>query len=347
MSIETHAHIASLVAHWDAHCPRHALRNTLCVCALCVFVRLTYLLPLFSAHFDDGTGARDYRALMRALHDHLAPDGALREVLGRWEGDRPLPRDADGEALRRARYTNCASLDAIFEPLRFFRDNEPGDDLGRGRPWSGAVFNVARELQLYAPLHAGTSPSGSARARRTSTVWPRRRMVEATARCSARSPNGWASWRARRPGVPAAVTAALAERPPRISRGTREGSSASAPSRGPPSGAAARCRNRRTPSRSTRAPRRRRACARASTRHRRSAPSISPSRPRWRASSARTPSGSKRYRGADRDVDAAPPPPQLAPMQPAAGPPADPPAADPPAKRAARQVRPAPPHPAR
>ena len=95
------------------------------------------------------------------MHEHLETGGALYTLLQGWEAAQPLPREAkksEREALRRARYTNCTSLDAIFELLRHFRDHEPDKgkqlhDWVAEAPGLGEVFaNVLmRELQLYVP----------------------------------------------------------------------------------------------------------------------------------------------------------------------------------------------------
>ena len=104
LSIETYPHVSALVDHWEAHCPERTLRNTLCVCTLGVFVRLTYLLPLFCDDFDDGSGPRNHLALLHGVHEHLETGGALYTLLQGWEAAQPLPREAkksEREALRR------------------------------------------------------------------------------------------------------------------------------------------------------------------------------------------------------------------------------------------------------
>ena len=162
LSIDTYPHVSRLISHWDAHCPEHAFCNTLCVCTLAVFIRLTYMLPLFCDAFDDGVaGPRDHLFLLRNMHEHLEYNGALYVILKTWEVERPLPLCAttsEREALRRARYTNCMTLDAIFELLRHFRDHASEKDTEledwlAEAPGLGEVFEnvLIRELQLYLP----------------------------------------------------------------------------------------------------------------------------------------------------------------------------------------------------
>ena len=228
LSIETYPHVSALVDHWEAHCPERTLRNTLCVCTLGVFVRLTYLLPLFCDDFDDGSGPRNHLALLHGVHEHLETGGALYTLLQGWEAAQPLPREAkksEREALRRARYTNCTSLDAIFELLRHFRDHEPDEgkqlhDWVAEAPGLGEVFaNVLiRELQLYVPdarrdIPFGVGPGSAAFLMRFGV--PRAKMVDVIRAMQRKIPQKTAALLEAHPvdGLPAAARRVLCDHP--------------------------------------------------------------------------------------------------------------------------------------